>query len=423
MVSQGKVPYVDFFYPQMPYFPYIFSVWLSIFGFTWESARLLAGLFAVLLGLVVYFNSDPKQRVLALLLYSTCAMCFGELAQANTFGLTALLIVIAYHSLRKQRYQLAGLATGVAVGVRLMVAAVIPIFLVHLFLRDRKSLTKFLIGLVCALLPVLVFYIISPANFVFDNWGYHSIRSNLDFWESLSQKLRTLTDLFEFHSLQFVILLIFFALCDEPLLSWLVIVLGVVSLLPTPTHTSYFSIVFPLLIIGATPRLADFRRLIPFVVVLYLLVGAVGIYRYTTSGVGVIIKYNIWPYAWVSPPPDDFRLENVKKISRLIDQHTRPGEPIITWFSGYLLESHASVMPGMENQFGLSIAERIHPSRYAQLKITSIRFTADNILKHTIPLVVLGNDAPKAFFGRMLRETHYQRADTVAGAEIWMYKE
>ena len=32
LVSEGRVPYLDFFYPQMPYLPYLYGSFLRLFG-------------------------------------------------------------------------------------------------------------------------------------------------------------------------------------------------------------------------------------------------------------------------------------------------------------------------------------------------------------------------------------------------------
>jgi O-antigen ligase len=39
LVMEKELPYVDFFYPQMPLFPYLYGLWMKIFSFSWTSGR------------------------------------------------------------------------------------------------------------------------------------------------------------------------------------------------------------------------------------------------------------------------------------------------------------------------------------------------------------------------------------------------
>jgi hypothetical protein len=40
LILQGKTPYADFFYPQMPLFPYIYAGWMGLWGVEWLSAHI-----------------------------------------------------------------------------------------------------------------------------------------------------------------------------------------------------------------------------------------------------------------------------------------------------------------------------------------------------------------------------------------------
>ena len=53
-VYQGKIVYRDFFYTQMPLLPYIYGLWLKLFGYSWTSARLLGALISTALGSALF---------------------------------------------------------------------------------------------------------------------------------------------------------------------------------------------------------------------------------------------------------------------------------------------------------------------------------------------------------------------------------
>jgi len=53
LVATGQVPYLDFFYPQMPLLPYVYGTWMKVFGFEWHSGRMLSAVLSTLLGLLL----------------------------------------------------------------------------------------------------------------------------------------------------------------------------------------------------------------------------------------------------------------------------------------------------------------------------------------------------------------------------------
>src|SRR5258708_2338211 len=54
---EGRVPYVDFLYTQTPLLPYVYGLWMKLFGLNWYAARLLSALFSTGLGTLIYFYS------------------------------------------------------------------------------------------------------------------------------------------------------------------------------------------------------------------------------------------------------------------------------------------------------------------------------------------------------------------------------
>src|SRR5215471_634951 len=56
LVAQGKRPYLDFFYQQMPGLPYVYALWSRAVGISWTSARLFSVLLSVALGGLIYWH-------------------------------------------------------------------------------------------------------------------------------------------------------------------------------------------------------------------------------------------------------------------------------------------------------------------------------------------------------------------------------
>ena len=51
---EGRLPYVDFLYTQTPLLPYVYGLWMKLFGLNWYAARLLSAIFATALGTLIY---------------------------------------------------------------------------------------------------------------------------------------------------------------------------------------------------------------------------------------------------------------------------------------------------------------------------------------------------------------------------------
>ena len=51
LVGEGRIPYVEFFYPQMPYLPYLLKTGFVFLGEDWVGARLTSALFGAGSGL------------------------------------------------------------------------------------------------------------------------------------------------------------------------------------------------------------------------------------------------------------------------------------------------------------------------------------------------------------------------------------
>src|SRR5205807_1747646 len=130
-VLNGSLPYHDFFYPQMPLLPYVYGLWMKLFGVSWYSGRLLSALLAI----------DTR-----LYLVVVIPLLLVHLVRSETEG-------------------------------------------------RRLQLARFAVGLVVALLPNEFFLLMDPGVFLFNVLGVHGIRSPFGLVGLVSQKVDLLTDL------------------------------------------------------------------------------------------------------------------------------------------------------------------------------------------------------------------------------------
>ena len=105
LILLGEKPYVDFFYPQTPIWPYVDAGWMQIFGDTWRSAHMLAALLtggSIVLSAGFVFERIPeiKWRLSAALIAAiligldTVVIGFGTIGQA--YGICLFLITAAF---------------------------------------------------------------------------------------------------------------------------------------------------------------------------------------------------------------------------------------------------------------------------------------------------------------------------------------
>ena len=177
LAVHGSLPYRDFFYEQAPLLPYVYGPigWLT--GEPWYALRGLSVVLAIAVGLLLYLFVRDRHGLAAawaaVAVYAGSGLVFGYLTLVKTFALSTLLVFGAYVLAEDVRWLGAGVLVGLAVDTRLLLLAVVPVFL--LYARRRPA---FAAGLGAALVPTLVFLVISPSAFWFDNVRYHSLKSS-----------------------------------------------------------------------------------------------------------------------------------------------------------------------------------------------------------------------------------------------------
>ena len=460
LVSQGKHLYTDFFYPQMPLLPYVYGLWMKLFGFSWYSARMLSALFAILTGVLIYryvakLSGKRALAVLAVLLYALCSLSLGWLTVAKTYALSTFLLLAAVVVLpragsadRPLKYVLSGLLLGLATDTRLFLVAAVPVFALAVWQREGRAkgratrLGWWGLGIVLGLLPNLWFIAANAEDYWFNNVGYHSIRTGVGLIGGLGQKVHTVLELLGFQggfgnvSSQFLILVLLN--CGYLVLAWvgkkrlflpfyLVIALSVVSLLPTPTFVQYFAVVVPFMAITSVVAMSWLievaRQKRRQAAAGLLLTVALAVYV-------VVVPLDVQGYLVPQPDPlnpaaslDNWKIATVNDITSIIDANTTPGEAVMSWWPGYFVQSHSAIMPKMENHFGLGVARRLSAAQLDRYGIISEPEIRNCITNRTTRLVVLGNwvtEASKAQYRHLLGEAGYVLFSKVGDTEVYL---
>lgn len=454
LVMRGTLPYRDFLYPQTPLLPYVWGPWSVIFGESWLAARLLAALFASLLGAVLYRHlanrSGVRFAIAGLALYLSSNLVFEWFTTVKTQVLSTLLLFCAFavasnvRSGSSSRWFVGGILLGLAIDTRLIIAAAVPVLVWAAWRAAtpaRSAVIRFVGGLVVGLVPSLLFFAIDPGRFFFDNLGYHAGRSPSGLIGDFMQKVRVVENLLGIGTPsggmpQFLLLALAAAACGIALyaltgrvpLSLLVVgSVGLASLLPTPTYSQYFAVVVPFLIVGIVESAAMIRQHFhdhgqeKLLRALGLAIGPAGAAYLMFAATGLYDLVRLYP---------DQRIGTIQSVASTINRLTEPGEHVLATWPGYMFGSHALPVPGMENYFAPNAADAVsveEARRYRLATAADVERMIENreprfvVLKlwHTAPLVLDWDGALRR--GRYRLETEVGGVRGLFGGTVKIY--
>jgi hypothetical protein len=169
------------------------------------------------------------------------------------------------------------------------------------------------------------------------------------------------------------------------------LMLSLLCLLPSPPFVQYFCVTVPFFALfvatgmsawAAKARIAPragAAMLAPFV-----LLAVPSLNRFVITGEQV---------AGVPDPKfaGDWRIASILAVSKAIDARTVPGEAVLSLWPGYLFESHATPVAGLENNAGTYMARVLTAAQQEKFHILSPESIIAEIGARTPRLVVLGN--------------------------------
>jgi len=458
LVMQHKIPYLDFFFTQAPLLPYVFALWFKLVGTSWFSARVFSALLTAILGGLMYtFVCRETGRwvagLSAVLLFTSSSLVFSWFPIVKTFALATLFLFLTYFILTRLATSpsgwltaLAGVFFGLSVDTRSYVVGIAPVFLWWLWREDGGRRTPrllwFLGGFLVGIAPSLGLFFASPDAYLFNNLGYHALRSGSGLVGDWRNKAHIVRLLFagSHTGLQFSIL---FASCTAGLIlvrpirraAWLlafliVLSLGLISLLPTPASLQYFSMVMPFLIVATVCLVSGFLvglrspRAIHMIgaACVLLLAGFVGFALLSFRG--FLFTGRDLP-GFVTPDAPNWTLEQVTAVSNAIDQLAEPGQPVASFWPGYIFASWADPYPGFENNFGMYVAHELSPDKRRQYHVVFDPEIDAAFARHGPRIAVVGNQGilsggpEKLPCIRMLHGYGYRLARMVGDTSIY----
>jgi hypothetical protein len=460
LVLNHKTPYLDFLYTQAPLLPYVYGIWMKFMGLTWVSARTLSALLTASLGLIVYghvcrLTGKSLAGLSAVVLFMASTLVFAWYPIAKTYSLAGLFLFSAYVIVSRLTpaslpwwMACGGLLFGLSVDTRSYLAGVAPVF-VWWIIRQSEATKRisntlwFLGGLAIGIAPSVLLFAVSPDRYLFDNLGYHALRSNAGLIGDLRAKIHVARVVLvgpDDSGLQFGMVSTISAALGvlwrrsrtAALFPFLIaFVVGFVSILPTPAHPQYFCLCMPFLIVSAVYAVNKYSGSLQSqapkwvaafacagLFVSYLVLGAAGFRNYLITGDVIGIRN--------SADAPNWRLERVREVSEAIDQVAMPEESIASFWPGYIFESKAVPYPGFENNFGWVVSWGLTRQERTKYHIISEEDLEAGFAAHLPRIVVLGNDLlrndPRGseYAESFLRSNGYALARTIGDASIYV---
>ncbi len=291
-ISLGKLPYLDFCFPQTPLNAFFNAGIIHFFGQHWQPVHVAATLFsmgAMLLTAQFLLTRFPAPRWRL-----ACALCAAVFVGLNevvfqfatagqAYGICLFFSVAAYRMAlttpaRKNLFLPlnCGLLAGIAAGSSLLTAPILPVLLIWMWRFDevgfavRKSIA-FMVGAGVAFLPVVWLYIKNPEQTMFNVVRYHALFRRVD-WPSAMANHH---DLLVFTSLPDSTQALMLALlgvagvwflvkqchwsrsqkAEFYLAAWITLAEGAYLCTPHPTFGRYFLLLTPFITVVAMPGL------------------------------------------------------------------------------------------------------------------------------------------------------------------------
>jgi len=460
----GRMIYRDFFSPQMPLLPYVYGVVMKLFGYEWEVARLLTASFVAVIGTVLgkYALDRTGSRIFALsvaVIFCFSPFIFIWYSCGRTPALATFFLIVSISLLPPiaQRgtpllYALSGFCVGLGADTRLYLVVVAPVLAFHIWQVEkgeaRRALAYFAGGVALALMFNLPFFIASPAKYLWGIIGVHGMKTPEGLVGQFSQKLDLMLKILFDHpdfrpTLYLGYLTIFIAypvsrlVRRTPLSQWnpafhVAAAICLVSLLPTPTFSRYFSVPVPFYFLLAIDLYRTVSDRVRSDFSKKAMVGAValGTVLFALLAAGKIDFYifkgnNLGGSMPTEGGKEDWNRENVEEVSRAIDRLVAPDAAVLSLWPGYLLESNVDIMPRTDNMVMLELEHAISERQLALSQTITDAEIRQRIRTKEIDLLIFGNSiAPQTpDYKTLLIANNYKVAEKIGGISLFLSPE
>lgn len=453
LVSQGTLPYIDFFYPQMPALPFLYSLPALYFEPSWEVFRITNGFFfgmiIFLTFLIIAREAGMYWGLIGSLLVASCHLSIAWFSVVQTYSVSVFFTLLSLYCFTSKRESfllsfLSGFSIVFAVASRLFFLPLVFLPLLFLFSPyQRKRIMPYFIGACFAAFPLLYYLLIDMDLSWFNNLGYHLTRSQKELSAELRHKWRIFEVLFslgrpseKFSSIQtpFIFFALFFCFATFYWQKRVVVhaaIIGcflfVVSFLPSPVYVQYFVTVVPFAAICTVLLLASFinnvdgryQQILALCCMVFL-----GVYlfnvpgdflRYTETGEGVIGVGS-------KQGASEWNLNRLSEVRRYIEKNTKQEDLLLSLWPGYLVGVDRPYLKRTENHFGLRTAEDLSEELRLKYRVKSVSDFSNDITQQKVSMVIGYKRSFRGLIRKALKIAEYKKEEFPGLVEVWSRK-
>jgi len=432
LTAQGKHPYLDFFYPQMPYLPPIYGLFFKLVTPSLYTARLISVSFSALLLICLVWFVYRTHRTwwlaaAALVLFACQPLILAWHVRLKTYAVSDLFMFLSFVFLamapeRKRSWVMTGLAGawfGMAVNCRLIFAPLFPVLLLWIglvFTRQKKSpaLPPLGLFLLCSLVTSsypLWLLLQDTFAFWFDNVRFHYLSHPYLPWTMrMVQRFESIQSFWSHPPGAFIAILAFAGViasaqrtiknlnseisAPEVLAGGIMVVLLILYLQASPTYDQYFLQLFPYAVIVFVPVLITIKRqlsrfpcpghkpLVASIAIFFVLSGI-------SSSLGrIILRGRVGPLM--------YQTRTLDAIQKYMLQHAQSGEHLITWWPGYATQCQMNIWPHLEfGGAGYRVTDKLPAKKVDRLSLQKREHTIRTIEAAENVWIIDGIDTPQ----------------------------
>lgn len=451
LVKEGNLPYIDFFYPQMPYLPFAYA---AVTGFGFDSlfvGRLVSALLGLASAIILFFfvrklTGDTKPSLIVFFLYSLNGLIvnwhsvmktlvFSDFFALLSFCCFAFYLISAPRTGKHLAF-LSGFFVSLAIGFRLVLFPLLLVEAILLLVMSKENvlqekLKNFLLLILGTMVgSCLTVYLLlkDPSSFVFGNLGYHLIWGNQVIQMTLLRRLFTLAK-FVFYPQNLVILILallgtvsllhkikkgLFNTKDRVSVAAIACsaALIVTFFFMSPTQFQYYEQVIPFLLVASIPALprlterGERKRVIT-------VVGSLGY-------MGLILPFAVIFLFGVRDRDKMFEIKTVKEVVQIIQENSQPHETILTAWPAYVVLSQRKVQPGLE-AWGGGVIPFLSPEQIKKFNLVDDSRVEQIIVQKQVRLIVKEEWFPANI--ATLIENNYRLVKSTPFADVYVVKE
>lgn len=451
LVKAGKLPYLDFFYAQMPYVPYAYS---PVSDFGWSSlfwGRLISALAGLILGIALFwfahkFSKDVKLSLFLFFLYSfnglllTWHSVVKTLVISDLFGFLSFIFFASYlmseDGDKNIKILLSGFFVGIALNLRLTFSLIWLAQGVLIFLLSPTKNTKqkmiaglfFCCGTTLASSLTIYLFLKDPQAFIFDNLTYHQILGLGVIKLNFLKKIFTVFKFVFYPQNLFIILLALigliastkkirnireFVLNHRIVLSAFVlgIVMIVTSFSISPTTFQHYEQALPYFLISLIPGLG-------------ILKSEWGNRKIILGGISALYVLFVIPFIvvfifCVRERDKPYPIREVRKVVKIVEENSKPKEMIFSTWPAYVVFAKRESVPGLET-WGWEVTHLLSARELKKSKLINRQKMEEIILEKKVSLIVDWDWVLSDF--ENLLDVNYRHIRTIGNVKVYKAK-